>query len=144
MLAVDVNVLVYAHRADTEDHLAYLAWLEDARSSEEPLGVSDVVLSGFLRIVTHPKVFVDPTPIGEALEFVRLVREAPASLPLAPGERHWRIFESLCRGTRARGNSLPDAWLAALAIEHRATWVTADHGFSRFADLRCAHPLDRA
>lgn len=143
MLAVDVDILVYAHRADTEDHPDYLAWLEDARSADEPLGVSDVVLSGFLRIVTHPKVFVDPTPIGEALDFARLVREAPAALPLAPGARHWRIFEDLCRTARARGNSVPDAWLAALAIEHRATWITADRGFSRFPDLRWSHPLDQ-
>lgn len=144
MLAVDVNVLVYAHRADAEDHAAYLAWLEGARGGEEPLGVSDVVLSGFLRIVTHPKVFADPTPIADALEFARLVREAPATLPLAPGERHWRIFDRLCRATRARGNNVPDAWLAAIAIEHRATWITADRGFSRFPDLRWAHPLEDA
>jgi toxin-antitoxin system PIN domain toxin len=142
LLAVDVNVLIYAHRREADDHEAYLQWLDRARSGSEPMGVSDVVLNGFVRIVTHPKVFVQPTPVRDALAFARLVRSAPAAIPLAPGARHWSLFEAMCEATSARGNTVPDAWLAALAIEHRATWITADRAFSRFPDLRWRHPLD--
>jgi hypothetical protein len=133
---------VYAHRADTEDHARYLAWLDSARAGEEPVAVSDVVLSGFVRVVTHPRVFVDPTPIDAALSFCRAVRESPSTIPLVPGRRHWSIFEDLCRRTGARGNAVPDSWFAALAIESGATWVSADRAFSRYPGLRWRHPLD--
>lgn len=59
---------------------------------------------------------------------------------MAPGERHWSIFTGLCRDVAARGNTIPDAYLAAIAIEQSATWVTADRGFARFPDLRVEHP----
>jgi toxin-antitoxin system PIN domain toxin len=71
----DVNVLVYAHRRDASRHEAYRAWLEEAVSGPAPYGLSDLVLSGFVRIVTHPRVFVDPTPLAEALAFVRSIRD---------------------------------------------------------------------
>ena len=99
-------------------------------------------MSGFLRVVTHPKVFREPTPMVEALRFVEALRLAPAGIPVAPGERHWEVFTDLCQRTQATGNRIPDAFLAALAIEHGATWVTADRGFARFTGLRWEHPLD--
>lgn len=142
MRVADVNVLVYAHRRETDRHEEYLSWLEGARTADEPLGVSDAVLSGFLRVVTHPKVFKEPTPLNDALAFAAAVRTAPSAIEVAPGKRHWRLFEDLCRATSARGNAIPDAWLAALAIEQGATWITADRGFGRFPGLRWAHPLD--
>lgn len=135
-------MLVYAHRRETDRHDDYLSWLEEARTADEPLGVSDVVLSGFLRVVTHPKVFKDPTPLDHALAFAAAVRTAPSAIGVVPGRRHWRLFEDLCRTTGVRGNAIPDAWFAALAIEQGATWITADRGFSRFPGLRWAHPLD--
>jgi uncharacterized protein len=139
---VDVNVLIYAHRPESQHHGQYRSWLEHARRDEEPLGLSDLVLSGFLRVVTNPRVFRDPTPLGTALEFVHALRGSPASMGIAPGERHWPIFVSLCDRVGATGNTIPDAFLAALAIEHGASWVTADRGFARFPDLRWVHPLD--
>lgn len=142
MRVVDVNVLIYAHRADAEDHERYLSWLDTARLGDEPLGLSDVVLSGFLRVVTHPKVFKRPSTLGTALAFVDALRSSPSAMRVTPGERHWSVFDELCRATGARGNAVPDAWLAALAIEHRALWVTADRGFGRFPGLRWEHPLD--
>jgi toxin-antitoxin system PIN domain toxin len=141
MRAVDVNVLVYAHRSDVDRHADYRAWLGTARTADEPLGVSDLVLSGFVRVVTHPRVFRDPTPLPTALRFAAAVRGSPAAVPLVPRERHWSIFERLCGVADARGNLVPDAYLAALAIEHGATWMTADRGFARFADLRVGDPL---
>jgi toxin-antitoxin system PIN domain toxin len=140
---VDVNVLVYAHRSDAEDHDAFRTWLDTARQADEPLGVSDMVLSGFIRIVTHPRVFTDPTPAEQAWAFAEAVRSSPAAVRLAPGTRHWDIFRHLCVVTRARGNLVPDAFLAAVAIESNATWMTADRGFGRYPGLRWAHPLDQ-
>lgn len=139
---VDVNILVNAHRPEASGHERYRDWLEDARRGPEPLGLSDIVLSGFLRVVTHPKVFKEPTPLEEAIAFVEVLRSSPAVIPIAPGDRHWPIFRDLCTKAQASGNLVPDAFLAALAIEHGATWVTADRGFARFPDLRWQHPLD--
>lgn len=143
MRCVDVNVLVYAHRPEAEDHEGYLEWLDDARSSDEPLGLSSLVLSRFLRIVTHPRVFREPSPLRTALEFVENLRQSPAVVSVAPGDRHWSHFTRLLGSTRATGNLIPDAYLAALAIEHGATWYTADRGFARFGGLTWRHPLDR-
>ncbi len=142
MRCVDVNILVYAHRPESQRHEAYRAWLLEAREGSEPLGLIDVVLSGFLRIVTHPRIYREPTPLATALEFVEALRVGPACLPVSPGERHWTIFKELCTGAEAAGNGIPDAFLAAMAIESGATWITADRGFSRFPGLRWQHPLD--
>ena len=70
MRRVDVDVLVYAHRSESPDHDPYAAWLDDARVGDEPSGLSDVVLAGFLRVVSHPGVFKEPTPLASALAFV--------------------------------------------------------------------------
>ena len=144
MRLVDVNVLVYAFRADAPGHAAHRAWLESLVGSDEAFAVSDRVLAGFLRVVTHPKVFRPPTPIGPALAFVHAFRERANAVLLGPGARHWSIFTHLCREAAARGNRVPDAWLAALAIESGCEFVTTDRGFSRFPGLRWRHPLDGA
>jgi uncharacterized protein len=141
MLCVDVNVLVYAHRRDADRHAEFRDWLDEARNGAAPLGVSDVVLSGFLRVVTHPRVFADPTPLGDALRFADEIRSSPATVRVEATGRHWQIFSDLVRDGEARGNTVPDAYLAALAIERGATWVTADRGFARFPGLRWIHPL---
>jgi toxin-antitoxin system PIN domain toxin len=143
MRCVDVNVLVFAHRPESDRHQEFRAWLDGARRGPEPLGLWDVVLSGFVRVVTHPQVFREPTPIDVALAFVESLRAGPACISIAPGERHWPIFAELCRRVGATGNRVPDAFLAALAIEHGATLVTADRGFARYPGLRWEHPLDR-
>lgn len=104
--------------------------------------MSDVVLSGVLRVLTHPRVFDPPTPFDKALQFVDAVRASRNCVTIAPGARHWEIFTRLCTTVSARGNTVPDAYLAALAIEHGCEWITADRGFARFADLRWRHPLE--
>lgn len=141
MRCVDVNVLVDAHRPDTDRHEAVRAWLERARREPEPLGLSSVVASGFIRVVTHPRVFKEPTPTAVALEFVEGLRLSPAVLDVAPGERHWSIFTSFCREQRLAGNLVPDAWLAALAVELGASFVTSDRGFTRYPGLRIEEPV---
>ncbi|MHC4959080.1 MAG: TA system VapC family ribonuclease toxin [Planctomycetota bacterium] len=142
MLLADVNVLVYAHRADATGHRDFKAWLMEAISGPEPFGVSDHVLSGFLRVVTHPRVFDPPSPLSKALAFASEIRGAPNAVHVAPGPRHWDIFAKLCRGARARGNLVPDAHFAALAIESGCEWVTTDKDYARFDGLRWRHPLD--
>jgi toxin-antitoxin system PIN domain toxin len=92
--------------------------------------------------VTHPRVFDPPDSIEAALAFADAVRAQPAAIPVAPGDRHWGIFESLCRSAGVRGNLVPDAYLAALAIESGAEFVTADRDFSRFPGLRWRHPVE--
>ncbi len=141
MILIDVNVLVYAHRSDALMHNAYRKWLEDVINSDMAYGVSDLVLSGFLRIVTHPRVFAAPSALALALEFAHEVRDQPNAVPIAPGPRHWELFQRLCESTSARGNLVPDAYLAALAIESGCEWITTDRDYSRFPGLKWRHPL---
>ena len=136
-----MNVLVYGHREDAPDHPDYAAWLEDATTSESPFGISDLALSGFLRVVTHPGIFASPTPVEIALDFVSSLRARPRAIPIRPGSGHWDIFIRLCRQTKARGNRIPDAYHAALAIESGSELITTDRGFARFPGLKWAHPL---
>lgn len=142
MKMLDVNILVYAHREDVPDHALYRAWLEQALDASEPVAVSDLICSGFLRIVTHPKVFTDPTPQETALEFLAQLRSHANLHVASPGARHWEIFISLSKQLRAKGNTIPDAFHAALAIELDCDWISADTGFSRYPGLRWRHPLD--
>lgn len=142
MLAVDVNVVVSAFRADAPDHEPMREWLERAVNAPEPVGVSDEMLAGAVRILTHRRVFVPPTPLESALTQTERLRVHPGVVTLVPGERHWEVFTRLCRGADARGNLAADAQHAALAIEHGATWVSKDRDFARFPELRWVHPLE--
>jgi hypothetical protein len=141
MRLVDVNVLVYAFREDAPRHAEYHQWVQSLVSSDEAYAVSHHVLSGFLRVVTHPRVFHPPTPLEPALAFATAFRDASNATLVAPGGRHWDIFTQLCRETDARGNLIPDAWLAALAIESGCEFVTTDRDYTRFPRLRWRHPL---
>lgn len=141
MILCDVNVLVYAYRPSMERHEQYRAWLEAALVGDEAVGVADLVLSGFLRIVTNPRVFEVPSTFGEAVAFAETLRSAPTAVPVAPGNRHWDIFTRLGAQAGARANVVPDAYLAALAIESGSEWITTDRGFARFPGLRWRHPL---
>lgn len=141
MLLPDVNILVLAYREDPPDHLRYRQWVDDLINSDEAFGVCDLVLSGFLRVVTHPSVFSPPTPIEDALVFVEALRRPRNCVVLAPGPRHWEIFTRLCRDAGARGNLIPDAYLAALAIETSSEWITMDGDFARFPGLRWRRPF---
>jgi len=141
MLLLDVNVCIYAIRKDSPDHTGYRHWVNDALNGDEPVGISDLVLSGVIRIITNHRIFHQPSTTQQALESCHALRSAPAAVPLQPGQRHWEIFGSLCRQTNAKGNAVPDAYHAALAIENCATWITTDRGFSRFPGLRWRNPL---
>lgn len=141
MRLVDVNVLVYAFRSDAPEHARYAAWLDDVVNSDEAYAVSDLILSGFLRVVTHPRVFTPPTPVPAGLAFAEAFRSQPAAVPIQPGARHWEIFTRLCREVSARGNLIADACLAALAIESGSEFITTDRDYARFPGLRWRHPF---
>lgn len=134
-------MLVYAHRPDAAGHAAYRGWLEQVVNGDEAYGISELVLSGFVRVVTHPKVFRTPSRLADALAFAEQVRTQPNCVRVAPGGRHWELFGRLCRECGARGNHVPDAYLAALAIESGCEWITTDRDYGRFNGLRWRHPL---
>ena len=142
MILADVNVLVYAHRRDALEHARYNEWLGSTVNGERAYGMSDLVLSGFLRIVTHPRIFQEPTPAAAALAFASELRDRPNCVSLAPGPRHWEIFTGLVRESCAKGNMVPDAYLAALAIESGSDFITTDRDYARFKGLRWRHPFD--
>ena len=141
MILPDVNVLVYAHREDAPDHRAYRDWLETTVNADSAFGLSDLVVSGFVRVVTHPRIFVPPTSLADALRFAEELRGLPNRVAVTAGRDHWRIFRRLCDAAGAKGNLVPDAFLAALAIEHGCEWITTDGDFARFPGLRWRHPL---
>lgn len=123
------------------DHRRYAYWLDETIDSDEAYGVSEMVLSGFMRIVTNRRIMKPPSTVEEALGFMDDLREQPNAVTLAPGPRNWDIFERLCRDAAATGDLVPDAYLAALAIEHGAELITTDRDFARFDGLRWRHPL---
>lgn len=137
---LDVNVLVNAMRSDAPRHAVVREWLDTIRNRPEPFGISELVLTGLLRVVTHRRVFSPPTPTASALAWVGALRATPNLVLIAPGPRHWAIFEGLVVSTGANGNLVADAWHAALAIEHGCEWVSDDSDFARFAGLRWSRP----
>ena len=136
MIVPDVNVLVYAHRADSSTHGPARHLLEGELRAGRPVGLADAVLIGFLRVVTHPRIPRTPTPLGAALAVVDALVTAPSATLLRPRVDHWPLLKALCRDADARGNLVPDAHLAALAISSGAELVSADRGFARFPGLR--------
>jgi toxin-antitoxin system PIN domain toxin len=141
MIMPDVNVLVYAAREDAVRHTEFRAWLTSAMCGAEPVGLSELVLSAVVRVLTHPRIFDPPTPLPDALAYVNALRAQPRAIALRPGERHWELFEELCCSGDAGANLVADAYHAALALEAGAELITTDRDFARFAALRWRHPL---
>ena len=141
MILPDVNVLVYAFRPDLPDYAAYRRWLLEVLEGDAAFGAAELVLSGVIRVLTHPRVFAQPDPLAEALAFVNAIRARPNCVVVNPGPRHWDIFTRLCAQANAKGGLVADAYFAALAIESGSEWVTTDRDFSRFPGLRWRHPL---
>jgi toxin-antitoxin system PIN domain toxin len=140
---IDLNILLYAVNEDASHHRPVLAWWEQAISGDEPLGLSWIVLLGFLRIATSPAIFprpLDPdTAIGKvaawlSLDSTRLVREK---------DEHWEVLRSLLAEAGTAANLATDAHLAALAISHGAVLVSCDNDFARFKGLRWETPIGR-
>mgnify|MGYP003445007599 FL=1 len=118
MLLPDVNVLVYAHRAEAPEHERYAEWLRALATGAEPFALSELGASGFVRIVTNTKIWVEPTTLENALKFIDNLRRRSNARSLTHGSTSWEIFARLCRAAGARGKLVADAYHAALAIEH--------------------------
>lgn len=142
MIAPDVNVLLYAFREDSKRHAEYYAWLQDALNGTESVALFEPVLSAVLRIATHPNIFKPPSPRVEVETFIDTCLVAPAATAVRAEAGHWAIFRDLCTKADCRGNLIQGAYLAALAIQHNCTYVTADGDYARFPGLRWRHPLD--
>jgi uncharacterized protein len=142
VIVPDVNVLVHAWEPSSPEHVPCREWLEAAANSTRTLGLQPVVSSGCVRVLTHPRIFRQPAPAAAVLERIAALRRRPNVVELFPGPRAWELFAELCRVTAARGNEVPDAYIAAVTIEHGGTLVSADRGLSRFPGLDVRHPFD--
>lgn len=141
MILPDVNVLVYAFRAESRDHDRYRGWLHGLANGEEAYAIASMVLGSFVRVVTNRRIFRPPSPLDLALQFAERLLLPSHCVAVHPGARHWGIFTRLCRESGATGNLVPDAFLAALALEHGCELVSNDADFARFKGLRWRHPL---
>ena len=141
MILPDVNVLIYAFRSDAENHLEHKSWLESVINGPAVYGISPQVLSGVVRVCTHPRIFARPSSQDETFRFCRTLLQQPNATVAMPGERHWSIFETLCDKSKAAGNLVQDAWFAALAIESGCEWITTDRDYARFPGLSWRSPF---
>jgi toxin-antitoxin system PIN domain toxin len=141
VILVDVNVLIYARNTADPHHVRAVAWLDDRLNGTARVGLPWMTLLGFLRISTHLGAFRYPLTMSEAWAQVRDWLSAdPAWIP-QPTERHTEILEQLLGQPGVLGNLVPDAQLAALAIEHGLTLCSTDGDFARFPGLRWENPI---
>ncbi len=142
MIAVDTNLLVYAHRADAPLHDAARRRLEELAEGLGAWAIPWPCVHEFLSVVTHPRVYAPPTPLPQALDQVDAWLASPTLLLLGEGPGHWPRLADLARRGGLRGPQVHDARIAALCLEHgvRELW-TADRDFGRFPDLRTRNPL---
>lgn len=142
MIAVDTNVLVHAHREDSEWHGPAAAAVRGLAEGRGPWAIPWPCVYEFLAIVTHPRIYDSPTPVERAVDQVDAWLESPTLVMLAEGVDHWSGVRTLVAAGRATGPRVHDARVAALCLAHgvRELW-TADHDFSRFPALRVRNPL---
>jgi toxin-antitoxin system PIN domain toxin len=137
----DVNVLVYAYRADSPVNPVYRGWLASAAVGRDVVGLTDMTVSGFLRITTSRKVFEDPSPVSAAVQFVSRLLEAPRVRWVGEGRSTWLRFARMAdEDPGVVGDRVPEAYLAAVALAHGARIATADRGFGRYRNLQFFDP----
>ena len=135
----DANILIHCLREEAAGHEVCRRWLGEILANQEPLALCELVQVALLRISTIRSLKI--APVDTALGFWDDLRSYPEIVYLVPGAQHRAIFQSLVETHELRGNDMNDAWLAALAIEHNATLVSADDGFRRFGKLQVYNPL---
>jgi hypothetical protein len=141
VILVDANLLLYAHNTAAPEHAAARAWFERALSGAERVGIPWPSIVAFVRLASNPVVFRQSIPPATAWQVAKeWLRRENAWTP-TPGIMHAEIFESLLADTRVTSRTVPDAHLAALAIEHGLTLCSTDGDFARFAGLRWNNPL---
>ena len=141
MIVPDVNLLVYAHNRSAPAHERARHWWEELINRDRPVGLPWAVALGFIRLVTHPSVLVEPLMPLPAVALVREWIELQNVRVVEPGPRHLGIVEDLFRATGVAGSLTTDTHLAALAIEHQAELHSNDSDFARFPGLRWHNPL---
>jgi toxin-antitoxin system PIN domain toxin len=142
MIAVDANLLVYAHRADSAWHAPARERLRELAEGSDPWAIPWPCLHEFVAIATHPRIYAPPTPTTAAIEQVDCWLESPVVALIGESDRHWRTLRGLLAGAKAAGPLVHDARIAAICIDHgvRVLW-SADRDFSRFSGLRVVNPL---
>ena len=142
MIAVDTNLLVYTHREDSPWHEAAAARLTELAEDRTPWAIPWSCLHEFAAIVTHPRIYVPPTPLAGAIDQIEAWLEAPGLVLLAETEGYWSELRATLEAGRILGAQVHDARIAALCRLHgvRELW-TADRDFSRFSGLRVRNPL---
>lgn len=136
MIIPDVNVLVPLHRPGHLNHDRAREWWRELASRSEPLTVPDVIWSGFVRIVTHPRILQPPSSLAQAWEFVQAVRGSGNYIEYASHPRAMDLFAAQCQAAGATANLVTDAYIAAAATSLGATLVTFDRDFRRFDGLK--------
>lgn len=142
MIAVDTNILVYAHREESEWHAAAYAKLVELAEGRGAWAIPWPCVHEFLAIVTHPRIFSPPTPLAAAIDQVGAWVESPSLVLLAESDAHWRTFRDLLLNGKIVGAQVHDARIAALCLQHgvKELW-SADRDFGRFPNLTVANPL---
>lgn len=140
MKLLDVSILLGLYRAEHPKHAELREWLRSTLIAGEPISLTPLVVTGFMRISTNPRVYPLVTPPAEARAQIDQLLRAPLVSWAMPGPRHWEIFSRICTESNAYGNLVTDAAIAAIAVEHGAALVTLDRDFARFPDVRWEHP----
>ena len=140
MKLLDVNVVLAAHRDDHPHFAVARAWLDELLSTRSPFSVIDLVAVAFLRVATNRRIFPVPTPAPEGFAYLRALRGQPGHVLLAPGPGHLGMLQQLCEDLDISGDLIPDAQLAAIAVEHGCELVSFDRDFARFPTLRWTRP----
>ena len=144
MIAVDTNILLYAHRADSPWHEAADACLASLAESRSPWAIPWPCVHEFLAIATHPRIYDPPSTVADAIEQVECWREAPGLVTLGETALHWRQLRELVERGQIRGERVHDARIAAICLQHGVSELwSADRDFSRFPALRVVNPLLR-
>ena len=142
MILPDVNMLVFAYHADDPNHEAAKQWLNDLLNGNEPVGIPWAVSAGFVRVMTNPRAIASPMSTSAAVNAVESWFRHPHVTPINPGARHLGIFRKILNDAGGRGGNLvPDAHIAAIAMEHGAEVHSNDSDFGRFPGLRWRNPL---
>jgi len=142
VIAVDTNILVYAHREDSTWHDAAYACILELAQGRDAWAIPWPCVHEFLAIVTHPRIYSPPTPVERALDQVQAWTESPSLVLLCEAEDHWQHLRALLRSASATGAKVHDARVAALCIANEITELwTADRDFSRFSALKFRNPL---
>lgn len=141
MILLDANILVYAHVSSFARHQAARGWLDEQLSGPAPVGLPWASLLAFLRLVTNPRVFEHSEPMAEAWRQVHAWLACESVWIPQPTERHAEILGGFLALAGVHGNLVPDAHLAALAVEHGLTLCSTDGDFARFPGLRWLDPV---